>query len=107
VLDGSDGTLASLVEMAARLRRQGAVFPGQWLGPRLARALETRLGRLPEAASEAVALLDLVKATDVRIDLAPAQVRTLLWWRAARPRPEPGEPLALLGDRLAIAVEEP
>src|SRR5262245_24839938 len=99
-------SIAGLVETVSALRRQGAVFPGQWLGPRLARALDARLARLPEAAAEAIAVLDLVKATEVRIDLAPGPIRTLLWWRAARPPTAPGEPLAILRDRLAIVVEE-
>jgi alpha-amylase/alpha-mannosidase (GH57 family) len=105
-LDAGD-SLAGVVEAAAALRRQGATFPGQFLGPRLAGALEARLARLPHAAGEAIAILDLVKTTEVRVDIAPAQIRALLWWRAARPSPKPGEALAVLRDRLAIAPEEP
>jgi len=41
----------------------------------LAAALETRLATLPEAAGEALLVLDLAAAAGVRLDLGPAQVQ--------------------------------
>jgi alpha-amylase/alpha-mannosidase (GH57 family) len=98
--------LGELVETATTLRRRGAILPSGWLGPRLARAIEARLARLPAGAADAVALLDVARAGGVRVDLGPAQVRLLRWWDAVRPAPRPGDPLALLRERLAIAPEE-
>jgi hypothetical protein len=98
--------LADLVETATTLRRRGAVLPSGWLGPRLARAIEARIARLPEAAGEAVVLLDVARAANVRMDLGAAQVRLLRWWDAVRPATRPGDALAILRDRLAIAPEE-
>ena len=108
-------------EKAAEKRKQNVVRTGASMPARSIRGaqkprreqiesslkeLEARLARLPDAAGEAIAILDLVKTAEVRADIAPAQIRTLLWWRAARPSPKPGEALAVLRDRLAIAAEE-
>jgi alpha-amylase/alpha-mannosidase (GH57 family) len=98
--------VASLVARAADLRRRGVLFPSDWLGPRIGQALDRCLGDLPATARDALALLDLVRATDVRVDLGAAQVRALAWWLRARPAPSPGDDLALLRERLGIAPEE-
>src|SRR5262249_58264082 len=50
-------SIAGLVETVSALRRQGAVFPGQWLGPRLPRALDARPPRPPGAAARGTGLL--------------------------------------------------
>ena len=105
-LDERTTPVATLIEEAARLRRSGAVFPARWLGARIADALAARLADLPGAATEALALLDLARAAGVRLDVARAQVQALAWWTAARPAPAPGDPLAVLRDRLGIAPEE-
>jgi hypothetical protein len=98
--------VASLVEAAAGLRRRGGVFPARWLGARIGTALAERLRELPDAARDVLALLDLAKAAAVRLDLGAAQVQALAWWEANRPPARPGEPLAVLRDRLAIAPED-
>jgi hypothetical protein len=97
---------AALVEVAAAARRRGAVFPGDWLGPRIARALEDRLAALPGTADEALALLDLARAADVRIDLGRAQVVALRWWTSNGPRVDSDRGLATLRERLGIVPED-
>ena len=92
--------LAPLVPGVAELRRKGASFPAEWLARRLAAALETRLATLPEAAGEALLVLDLAAAAGVRLDLGPAQVQAFAVLRQDSPG---GPTLAALRERLGIA----
>ena len=96
---------ATLVAATGALRRRGARFPVRWLGERLTRALEEQLGRLPDGADTALALLDLAAAADVPLDLGCAQVLALAWYRD---RPPAGDDQALvaLRERLALAPGE-
>jgi hypothetical protein len=105
-LDDGHRPVTRLIEEATTLRRRGGVFPSGWLGPRILRALTVRIDGLPDAAAEALALLDLAKAADVRLDLGPAQIQALRWWQVARPEALAGAPLAILRERLAIAPEQ-
>ena len=98
--------LASLIDTAARLRRRGAVFPGEWLARPIGRALEECLQALPGAAADAIALLDLARAADVWMDLGPAQVLALTWWQSSRPAVDSHLALAVLRERLGIAPED-
>jgi alpha-amylase/alpha-mannosidase (GH57 family) len=98
--------IAHLIERATALRRRGAVFPSDWLGPHIAHALEDRLGELPGAAADVLALLDLAWAADVRIDLGRAQVLALAWWQSSRPGVDSDPTLAALRERLGIAPED-
>jgi alpha-amylase/alpha-mannosidase (GH57 family) len=88
------------------LRRPGAVLPAAWLATALERALDDRLRDLPRGAADALALLDLVEAAGVRLDLGPAQVRVLGWWQASPPEVRTGETVAALCARLAVVPEE-
>ncbi|HYR96005.1 MAG TPA: DUF3536 domain-containing protein [Candidatus Binatus sp.] len=99
--------IAQLVEIAGGARRRGAVFPREWLGRRIAGVLEERVGALPGGAEDALALLDLAKAADVRIDLGRSQVLAFTWWHSSRPAIDSDPALAVLRDRLGIAPEEP
>jgi hypothetical protein len=99
--------LPELVARAADARRRGAVFPGEWLGPRIARAVEGRLRSLPGGARDALALLDLARAADVRPDLGRAQVLALAWWHSGEAGIDSDPALRTLRERLAIAPEEP
>jgi alpha-amylase/alpha-mannosidase (GH57 family) len=96
---------AELVAETAARRRRGALFPARWLAPRLAAALERRLGALPEAVGDALLLLDLAEAAGIRLDLGPAQVRTLAWWEATPHRARASAGLATLCERLGVAPE--
>src|SRR5947208_2532147 len=77
--------LAPLVPGVAELRRKGASFPAEWLARRLAAALETRLATLPEAAGEALLVLDLAAAAGVQLDLGPGQVQAFAGLLPAAP----------------------
>ncbi len=79
-------------------------LPVGWLAEEIARVLEARLATLPVAADEALRLLDLAAAADLRPDLSRAQVRLLAWWQAA-PEAQRADPrLATLGERLGVVV---
>ena len=106
-LDRRTRPIASLVETVAALRRRGVVFPGQWLGRRIARLLEERVPALPGSANDALALLELARAADVRVDLGRAQVLALGWWHSSPPGVDSDPSLAALRERLGIAPEDP
>ncbi|TMA70053.1 MAG: DUF3536 domain-containing protein [Deltaproteobacteria bacterium] len=99
--------LGPLQSRAASLRARGVVFPARWLARRLAQALEERIVGLPEGAQEALGLLDLAEAAAVVLDLGPAQVRALAWWREAPPAVRSALPVTRLCERLRIAPEAP
>jgi hypothetical protein len=109
IVDGlGRGTpVGALVEAAGAARRRGAVLPADRLAPRLAEAVEERVRALPGGAADAIALLDLARAADVRLDLGRAQAMAFRWWLSARPEVDSDPPLAALRERLAIAPEEP
>ncbi len=94
-----------LAERVAALERHGATLPGRWLAPRITRALEERLKRLPEAAGEALALLDLAETAGVSLDLACAQTLLLAWWKASPPALRARASLRALHERLALSPE--
>jgi hypothetical protein len=94
-----------LAERVAALERHGASLPGRWLAPRLVRALEDRLRRLPDAAGEALALLDLAETAGVSLDLAHAQTLLLAWWKASPPGLRARASLRALYERLALSPE--
>ena len=98
--------LQALAADAAALRRSGAIVPARWLGERLARALEERLRRLPDAAAEAIGVLDVAAAAGVRFDLGPAQVLALTWRRSAPAAARIAPSVAALAERLALAPED-
>src|SRR5207249_963714 len=95
--------LAELHARAAALRARGVIFPARWLARRLARALEERIAALPAGAADALALLDLVDATGVVLDLSRAQIRALGWWREAPPAVRDAPVISRLCERLRIA----
>ncbi len=103
--------LAALVRGVERslheeLRRPGAVLPAAWLASALEHVLDDRLRDLPRGAADALALLELAEAAGVRLDLGPAQVRVLAWWKASPPEVRAGATVAALCTRLAVAPEE-
>jgi hypothetical protein len=97
--------LPALVARVRALRAWGAVFPADWLAPRVARALGERLAALPEGAAEALTLLDLAEAAGVVLDLGPAQVRAHAWWKGMH-QAEPSAALLTLRTRLGLAPPE-
>src|SRR5439155_1123984 len=106
--DGETGV--ALYRGAARslheaLRRPGGVLPAAWLASALEHVLDDRLRDLPRGAADALALLELAEAAGVRLDLGPAQVRVLAWWKASPPE-RTGATVAALCTRLAVAPEE-
>ena len=96
---------SALAALVAELKRHGATLPGRWLAPRIARALEERLKRLPEAAGEALAVLDLAETAGVSLDLAPAQTLLLAWWKVSPPALRARASLRALHERLALSPE--
>jgi alpha-amylase/alpha-mannosidase (GH57 family) len=103
-LESGTEPLPILVRAAAAVRRRGGRFPADWLAGHIARALEARLAALPGTVEEALGLLDLADAADVRIDLGPAQVRAFEWFRTTPGSAVEGH-LARLRERLALAPE--
>jgi hypothetical protein len=69
---------------------------------RLAAALEARVSRLPATVDEVLALLDLIGATGLHVDLGPTQVRAFVRLRDGRAS---GAAVALLRERLGLAPE--
>src|SRR5438552_9197607 len=102
-VEGPAPALAELHARAAALRARGVIFPARWLARRLARALEERIVALPAGAADALALLDLVDATGVVLDLSRAQMRALGWWREALPAVRDTPVTSRLCERLRIA----
>ena len=102
-VEGPAPALAELHARAAALRARGVIFPARWLARRLARALEERIVALPAGAADALALLDLVDATGVVLDLSRAQMRALGWWREALPAVRDAPVISRLCERLRIA----
>src|SRR5438067_4130212 len=102
-VEGPAPALAELHARAAALRARGVIFPARWLARRLARALEERIAALPAGAADALALLDLVDATGVVLDLSRAQIRALGWWREAPPAVRDAPAITRLCERLRIA----
>ena len=102
-VEGPAPALAELHARAAALRARGVIFPARWLARRLARALEERIAALPAGAADALALLDLVDATGVVLDLSRAQIRAFGWWREALPAVRDAPVISRLCERLRIA----
>jgi alpha-amylase/alpha-mannosidase (GH57 family) len=104
-LDGDADTLARLVSVVREFRRRGVRYPAAWLAGHLTRALEARLGALPGAAPEALAILELAEVLGTPLDVGRAQVVVFRWWRSA-PRALRAEPaIALLAAQLGLAPE--
>jgi alpha-amylase/alpha-mannosidase (GH57 family) len=96
---------STLAVVVAELKRHGATVPGRWLAPRITRALEERLKRLPGAAGEALALLDLAETVGVSLDLARAQTLLLAWWKVSPNALRARASLRALHERLALSPE--
>jgi hypothetical protein len=104
-LESGTAAPSALAAVVAELKRHGATVPGRWLAPRIMRALEERLKRLPEAAGEALALLDLAETAGVSLDLARAQTLLLAWWKVSPSALRARASLRALHERLTLSPE--
>jgi alpha-amylase/alpha-mannosidase (GH57 family) len=104
-LDAGPDVLARLLVVVRQLRRRGVRYPAGWLAGHLTRALEARLRALPDAAPEAIAILDLAEVVGAPLDLGRAQVQAFRWWRSAPPAVRAELPVAALAAQLGLAPE--
>ena len=95
--------LAPVEARIADLRRRGLMLPTAWLATQLEAAVLERVGELPRAAPDVVAILDLAVTAGVALDLSTARIATLTWWKRASVDERQAAPLASLGKRLGIA----
>jgi alpha-amylase/alpha-mannosidase (GH57 family) len=99
-----DAAVRLLTAEAASLRARGVLLPVQTLGHAVGERLARTLERLPDAAIEAIDLLDFAEASGVVLDLAPLQVQVVRWWQTQRPAAA-SPSLACLRDRLGISPD--
>jgi alpha-amylase/alpha-mannosidase (GH57 family) len=74
------------------------------LGSGMTETLREHLAHLPARAGDALALLDRAVAARIRLDLGPAQVQMLVWWRDQATAPERAA-CRVLARRLGLGVE--
>ena len=83
---------------------RGVVLPVQRVARALAGRLLAALERLPDAATDAIEVLDLAETAEVVLDLAESQIALARWWQTTKPA-SPPEDLVRLRDRLGLSPE--
>jgi hypothetical protein len=86
----------------AALNARGVILPKPEIARTVAGRLEAALEHLPQAAPQALELLEFAAAAGVVLDLATSQIIAARWWQAVRPV-DPADTLVRLRDRLGLS----